>query len=62
MPFSPAHRALDRARSIAFMRNFYASLGMSRLTLERAIRHIKGVPVAPLESAPTRRVRRPRRK
>jgi hypothetical protein len=56
MPCTPAQQALDQAQSIAFMRNFYASLGMRKLTLERAIQHVKRLPLAP--SAPAARRRR----
>lgn len=54
MPCTPAQQALDQAQSTAFMRNFYASLGMRELTLERAIRHRKGEPAAPPRLAPRR--------
>jgi hypothetical protein len=62
MPCSPAQQALDQAQSIAYMRNFYASLGMSEPTLERAIRHSKRLPVAPSPPPGRRRPGRPRRK
>jgi hypothetical protein len=62
MPCTPAQQALDQAQSIAFMRNFYASLGMRELTLERAIRHSKWLPVAPSPPVAKRRPGRPRRK
>jgi hypothetical protein len=62
MPCTPAQQALDQAQSIAFMRNFYASLGMRELTLERAIRQSKGLPVAPSLPPAKRRPGRPRRK
>jgi hypothetical protein len=62
MPCNPAQQALDQAQSIAFMRNFYASLGMRKLTLERAIQHGKGLPLAPSGPAVRRRRGRPRRK
>jgi hypothetical protein len=58
----PAQQALDQAQSTAFMRNFYASLGMRKSTLERAIQHGKGRPFAPAEPAGRRRPGRPRRK
>jgi hypothetical protein len=58
MPCTAAQQALDRARSIAYMRNFYASLGMRTQTLERAISHGKGLPGVP--SAPVAK-RRPGR-
>jgi hypothetical protein len=60
MACTPAQRALDQAQSTAFMRNFYASLGMRKLTLERAIRHSKGFPVADSAPVPRRRPGRPR--
>jgi hypothetical protein len=56
MPFTPAQQALDQARSVAFMRAFYASLGMRKQTLERAISHGKELPGAP----PAPVARRPR--
>jgi hypothetical protein len=62
MPGTPAQQVLDHAQSVAFMRNFYASLGMRKLTLERAIRHSRGLPLAPAEPALRRRPGRPRRK
>jgi hypothetical protein len=62
MPCNSAQQALDQAQSIAFMRNFYASLGMRKPTLERAIQHGKGLPLAPLALAVRRRRGRPRRK
>ena len=39
MACTPDQQAVDQARSAAFMRSFYASLGMSKQTLERAISH-----------------------
>jgi hypothetical protein len=62
MPWTPSQRALDQVQSAAFMRNFYASLGMRQSTLERAIQHGKGLPVASAEPAGRRRRGRPRRK
>ena len=62
MPCTPAQQALDQAQSIAYMRNFYASLGMSKATLERAIQHGKGQLLAPPAPAARRRRGRPRRK
>jgi hypothetical protein len=62
MPCTPAQRALDQARSIAFMRIFYASLGMRKPTLERAISHRKELAVAPSASVARRRPGRPPRK
>jgi hypothetical protein len=62
MPCTPAQQALDQAQSIAYMRNFYASLGMRKQTLERAIQHGKGLPLAPSPPAAGRRRGRPRRK
>jgi hypothetical protein len=38
MPCTSTQQAHDRTRSASFMRNFYASLGMSKQTLERALR------------------------
>jgi hypothetical protein len=62
MPCTPAQQALDQARSIAYMRNFYASLGMREVTLERAIQHGKGLPLVPPAPAARRSRGRPRRK
>jgi hypothetical protein len=62
MPCTPAQQALDQANSAAFMRNFYASLGMRKMTLERAIQHAKGIPVRPQPAKPERRRGRPPRK
>jgi|GraSoiStandDraft_5_1057265.scaffolds.fasta_scaffold575677_1 hypothetical protein len=62
MPCTPDQQALDQARSTAFMRNFYASLGMRRQTLERAISHGKGLAVAPRAPVAKRRPGRPPRK
>jgi hypothetical protein len=61
MPRSPAQHAFDQAQSAAFMRNFYASLGMTKSTLERAIQHGKGLPVPSAEPTGRRRPGRPRR-
>jgi hypothetical protein len=55
-------QALDQAQSIAIMRNFYASLGMRKLTLERAIQDTKQLPVAPSSPAARRHPGGPRRK
>jgi hypothetical protein len=55
-------QALDQARSAAFMRDFYASLGMRKETLERAVLHAKGLPVAPSAPVARRRPGRPPRK
>jgi hypothetical protein len=62
MPCTPAQQAIDQAESAAFMRNFYASLGMREETLERAIQQAKErqVPAQPTEAR--RRPGRPRRK
>ena len=62
MPCTPDQQALDRARSAAFMRSFYASLGMRKQTLERAMSLGKGLPVAPAAPVAKRRPGRPPRK
>jgi hypothetical protein len=72
MPCTPEQQALDQAESAAFMRNFYASLGMRAQTLERAIQQTREPPLAvhqtraqPAPAQPTevkRRPGRPRRK
>jgi hypothetical protein len=63
MPRTPAQQVLDQTQSTAFMRGFYASLGLSKLTLERAIQQSKGL--AATASTPLPRPRpgpgRPRR-
>jgi CHAT domain-containing protein len=42
MSCTPAQQqALDRAESAAFMRNFYASLGMRKQILERALQQAR---------------------
>ena len=62
MPCTPDQHALDQARSAAFMRSFYASLGMRKQTLERALSHGKGLPVAAVTPVGKRRPGRPPRK
>jgi hypothetical protein len=62
MACTPDQQAVDQARSAAFMRSFYASLGMSKQTLERAISHGKGLPVGPSAPVTRRRPGRPPRK
>jgi hypothetical protein len=62
MPDIPARQALEQARSIAFLREFYASLGMRKVTVERAIQHGKGLSLAPSTPVMRRRPGRPRRK